>query len=138
MTGRQQLLAWAAAVLVLGGLPFVVYPVVALDILCFGLFALAFDLVFGQVGLLSFGHAAFWGTSAYVTGWLLLHLGVGVPLAMAGGTLAAFLIAVPIGFLSIRSVGIYFSMITLAFGQMMNFVAGAETVFFVLARLEAL
>lgn len=123
MTGRQKLLAACAAVLVLGGLPFVVYPVVALDILCFGLFALAFDLVFGQVGLLSFGHAAFWGTSAYVTGWLLLHLGVGVPLAMAGGTLAAFLISIPIGFLSIRSVGIYFSMITLAFGQMMNFVA---------------
>jgi branched-chain amino acid transport system permease protein len=97
--------------------------VVALDILCFGLFALAFDLVFGQVGLLSFGHAAFWGTSAYVTGYLLLHTGTSVPIAMLGGTVAAFLIAIPIGFLSIRSVGIYFSMITLAFGQMIDFIA---------------
>ncbi len=123
MSGRAWLVAGAAAFLLLVGLPFVVYPVVALDILCLGLFALAFDLVFGQVGLLSFGHAAFWGTSAYVTGWLLLHLGVGVPLAMLGGTVAAFLIAIPIGFLSIRSVGIYFSMITLAFGQMIDFIA---------------
>ena len=103
--------------------PFRIYPVVLLDILCWALFALAFDLVFGQLGLLSFGHAAFWGTSAYVTGWLLLHLGVGVPVAMLGGTLAAFLIAIPVGFLSIRSVGIYFSMITLAFGQMVEFIA---------------
>ncbi len=123
MSGRSWLLTGAAALVVLVGLPFVVYPVVALDILCLGLFALAFDLVFGQVGLLSFGHAAFWGTSAYVTGWLLLHLGVGVPLAMLGGTAAAFVLALPIGFLSIRSVGIYFSMITLAFGQMVDFIA---------------
>lgn len=123
MRRQQGWLALAAAVVVLGALPFVIYPVVALDILCFGLFALAFDLVFGQVGLLSFGHAAFWGTSAYVTGWLLLHLGVSVPVAMLGGTAAAFLIAIPMGFLSIRSVGIYFSMITLAFGQMIDFIA---------------
>ena len=123
MSGRTWFLIGGSAFLVLVGLPFVVYPVVALDILCLGLFALAFDLVFGQVGLLSFGHAAFWGTSAYVTGWLLLHLGVNVPLAMLGGTVAAFLIAIPIGFLSIRSVGIYFSMITLAFGQMIDFLA---------------
>jgi branched-chain amino acid transport system permease protein len=124
MTAAQRRwLTFAVALVVLCGLPFVVYPVVALDILCFGLFALAFDLVFGQVGLLSFGHAAFWGTSAYVTGYLLLHAGVSVPVAMLGGTVAAFLIAIPIGFLSIRSVGIYFSMITLAFGQMIDFIA---------------
>ncbi len=123
MSGRNWILVGASAFLVLVGLPFVIYPVVALDILCLGLFALAFDLVFGQVGLLSFGHAAFWGTSAYVTGWLLLHAGASVPLAMLGGTASAFLIAIPIGFLSIRSVGIYFSMITLAFGQMIDFIA---------------
>jgi branched-chain amino acid transport system permease protein len=123
MTNRRQYLVGVIALLVLAALPAVIYPLLALDILCFGLFALAFDLVFGQVGLLSFGHAAFWGTSAYVTGYLLLHAGVGVPLAMLGGTVAAFVVAVPIGFLSIRSVGIYFSMITLAFGQMIDFIA---------------
>jgi len=118
---RATLLAWGAALVVLAIVPHFVYPTLALDILCFGLFAVAFDLVFGQLGLLSFGHAAFWGTSAYVTGYLLLNTGVGVPLAMLAGTVAAFAIALPIGYLSIRSVGIYFSMITLAFGQMIDF-----------------
>jgi branched-chain amino acid transport system permease protein len=118
---RTTFLAWGVALVVLALVPHFVYPTLALDILCFGLFAVAFDLVFGQLGLLSFGHAAFWGTSAYVTGYLLLNAGVGVPLAMVAGTVAAFVIALPIGYLSIRSVGIYFSMITLAFGQMIDF-----------------
>ncbi|AFZ66623.1 branched-chain amino acid ABC transporter permease [Deinococcus peraridilitoris] len=103
-------------------LPHLMYPVLALDILAFGLFAVAFDLLFGFSGMLSFGHAAFWGVSAYTTGYLLGH-GQTVPVAMLGGTLAALLIAVPIGFLSVRSIGIYFSMITLAFAQMISFLA---------------
>ena len=122
MSTRTTVVLWGAALVVLAVAPVFVYPVLALDILCFGLFALAFDLVFGQLGLLSFGHAAFWGTSAYVTGYLLLHAGVSVPVAMIAGTAAGFAIAVPIGYLSIRSVGIYFSMITLAFGQMIDFI----------------
>jgi len=122
VTTRTTVVLWGAALVVLAVAPVFVYPVLALDILCFGLFALAFDLVFGQLGLLSFGHAAFWGTSAYVTGYLLLHAGVSVPVAMIAGTAAGFAIAVPIGYLSIRSVGIYFSMITLAFGQMIDFI----------------
>ena len=119
---RMSWLRWGVVLVVLAIAPRFVYPVLAMDILCFGLFALAFDLVFGQLGLLSFGHAAFWGTSAYVTGYLLLHAGVSVPVAMLAGTVAAFAIALPIGYLSIRSVGIYFSMITLAFGQMIDFI----------------
>lgn len=103
-------------------LPRLIYPVLALDILAWGLFAVAFDLLFGFSGLLSFGHAAFWGTSAYVTAFLLSH-GQSVPVAMLGGTGAALLIAVPVAFLSVRSVGIYFSMITLAFAQMLSFLA---------------
>ena len=103
-------------------LPWVIYPPIALDILAFGLFAAAFDMVFGYLGLLSFGHAAFWGTSAYVCA-NMLQRGHSAPLAMASGMLAAFLLALPMGFLSIRSVGIYFSMITLAFGQMIDFIA---------------
>ena len=122
MNQRNTVIAWGAALVVLAIVPRFVYPTLALDILCFGLFAVAFDLVFGQLGLLSFGHAAFWGTSAYVTGYLLLNAGVSVPLAMLAGTVAAFFIALPIGYLSIRSVGIYFSMITLAFGQMIDFI----------------
>ena len=76
-------------------LPRLIYPVLALDILAWGLFAVAFDLLFGFSGLLSFGHAAFWGTSAYVTAFLLGH-GQSVPVAMLGGTGAALLIAVPV------------------------------------------
>jgi branched-chain amino acid transport system permease protein len=109
----------AAALLLL---PHFVYPVLALDILAWGLFAVAFDLLFGYSGLLSFGHAAFWGVSAYVTAYALGH-GWNVPLALLAGAASALLVAVPIGFLSVRSYGIYFSMITLAFAQMISFLA---------------
>src|SRR5690348_15982652 len=57
------------------GLPWFTYPPVAVDILCWGLFAMALDLLLGDTGLLSFGHAAFWGGSAYVTGLVAIHLG---------------------------------------------------------------
>jgi branched-chain amino acid transport system permease protein len=103
-------------------LPWILYPPIALDIVAFGLFATAFDIVFGYLGLLSFGHAAFWGTSAYVTA-NMLQRGHSVPLAILCGMLSALLLSLPMGFLSIRSVGIYFSMITLAFGQMIDFIA---------------
>jgi branched-chain amino acid transport system permease protein len=109
--------------LVLLILPRLIYPILAVDILAWGLFALAFDLVFGYAGLLSFGHAMFWGTSGYVTANVLLHTGLPVPAAILAGTLAALLLALPTGFLSIRSAGIYFSMITLAFAQMVDFIA---------------
>lgn len=120
---RKVRAAWFMGLgLLLLALPRLIYPVLALDILAWGLFAVAFDLLFGFSGLLSFGHAAFWGTSAYITAFLLSH-GQGVPVAMLGGTGAAVLIALPAAFLSVRSVGIYFSMITLAFAQMLSFLA---------------
>lgn len=122
-TGRATRAAWLIGLgLVLLILPRLIYPVLALDILAWGLFAVAFDLLFGFSGLLSFGHAAFWGSSAYATAYLLGH-GQSVPVAMLGGTLTALVLAVPIAFLSVRSAGIYFSMITLAFAQMIYFVA---------------
>ncbi|GGK26918.1 branched-chain amino acid ABC transporter permease [Deinococcus malanensis] len=103
-------------------LPKLIYPVLALDILAWGLFAVAFDLLFGFSGMLSFGHAAFWGSSAYATAYLLSN-GQSVPVAMLGGTLTALTLAVPVAYLSVRSAGIYFSMITLAFAQMLSFLA---------------
>ena len=115
--------AWLIGLgIVLLALPHLIYPVLALDILAWGLFAVAFDLLFGFSGLLSFGHAAFWGTSAYLTAYLLGH-GQSVPVALAGGTLSALALAVPVAYLSVRSSGIYFSMITLAFAQMVSFLA---------------
>jgi len=115
--------AWLIGLgILLLALPHLIYPVLALDILAWGLFAVAFDLLFGFSGLLSFGHAAFWGTSAYLTAYLLGH-GQSVPVAIAGGTLSALALAVPVAYLSVRSSGIYFSMITLAFAQMVSFLA---------------
>jgi branched-chain amino acid transport system permease protein len=115
--------ARAGVLLLLIALPRLIYPILAVDILCWGLFALAFDLVFGYAGLLSFGHAMFWGISAYVTANLLLRTGLPVPVALLLGTVAALLLSVPTGYLSIRSAGIYFSMVTLAFAQMIDFIA---------------
>nr|WP_184988349.1 branched-chain amino acid ABC transporter permease [Sphaerisporangium rubeum] len=99
-----------------------IYPPVALDIICWALFAAALDLLLGFTGLLSFGHAAFWGSSAYVAGLLALRAGLPFPLAVLGGALFAAVLAVPVGYLSVRLRGIYFAMVTLAFAQMIYFV----------------
>ena len=104
-------------------LPWVMYPPVATDIVAWGLFAMALDLLLGHTGLLSFGHAAFWGTSAYASGLIAIHSGVPFPVAVVGGAVAAMVLAVPIGYLSVRRTGIYFAMVTLAFAQMIYFLA---------------
>ena len=104
-------------------LPWLVYPPVALDIACWALFAAAVDLLLGFTGLLSFGHAAFWGGSAYCTGLIALHAGLPFPVAIVGSAAFAALLALPIGYLSVRLSGIYFAMVTLAFAQMLYFVA---------------
>ncbi len=122
---RRAWLRWgllAAGLLVAFGLPWTLYPPVATDIVCWGLFAVAFDLLLGHAGLLSFGHAAFWGTSAYGTGLIAIHSGVPFYVAVLGGTAAAAMLALPIGYLAVRRSGIYFAMITLAFAQMVYFV----------------
>ncbi|MFD0850952.1 branched-chain amino acid ABC transporter permease, partial [Actinomadura adrarensis] len=103
--------------------PWMIYPPIALDIICWALFAAAVDLLLGFTGLLSFGHAAFWGGSAYCTGLIAVHVGVPFPLAILGGALFAAVLALPIGFLAVRLQGIYFAMVTLAFAQMVYFVA---------------
>jgi branched-chain amino acid transport system permease protein len=104
-------------------LPWVIYPPVAMDIAALALFAIALDILLGFTGLLSFGHAAFWGSSAYVTGLVAIHYGVPFPLAVLAGAIFAMLLALPIGYLSVRRSGIYFAMVTLAFAQMVYFVA---------------
>ncbi|MER7891308.1 branched-chain amino acid ABC transporter permease [Micromonospora sp. NPDC094482] len=104
-------------------LPNGLYPAVAVDILCWALFAVAVDLLLGFTGLMSFGHAAFWGTSAYVTGLVAIHAGLPFPAAVLAGALAAAALAVPIGYLAVKRTGIYFAMVTLAFAQMVYYVA---------------
>ncbi|GAA3846528.1 branched-chain amino acid ABC transporter permease [Sphaerisporangium flaviroseum] len=103
-------------------LPWMIYPPIALDIACWALFAAALDLLLGFTGLLSFGHAAFWGGSAYVAGLIAVHSGLPFPVAVLGGAAFAAVLALPIGYLSVRLRGIYFAMVTLAFAQMVYFV----------------
>ncbi|MDQ6692492.1 MAG: branched-chain amino acid ABC transporter permease, partial [Candidatus Dormibacteraeota bacterium] len=92
---------------------------IATQALIFAIFAMSLDLLLGYAGLASFGHAAFYGLGAYGCGLLALrHVDGLLPLLLAGGLLAA-LLAVPIGALSLRTSGIYFLMLTLAFGQML-------------------
>lgn len=105
------------------GLPWWIYPPVALDIAAWALFAVALDLLLGYTGLLSFGHAAFWGSSAYATGVLATGTGMPFYVAVLGGAVLAAVIAVPIAVLSVRRTGIYFAMVTLAFAQLVYFVA---------------
>ena len=91
-------------------------------ILIWGIFGLGFDLLFGCTGLLSFGQAAFYGTGGFVTAYLLTSGTLGnVWLAMAIGIAAAMAFSVFVGFLALRRVGIYFAMITLAFGELSYF-----------------
>lgn len=112
------------ALFVLGLLaPFAVYPTFLMKILCFGLFACAFNLLLGFAGLLSFGHAAFLGSAGYVCGMLVRDLGVTPEVGIIGGTLAAGVLGWVFGVLAIRRSGIYFAMITLALSQMVFFFA---------------
>jgi branched-chain amino acid transport system permease protein len=118
---RYALLAVGLAVAI--WLPNGLYPAVAVDILCWALFAVAVDLLLGFTGLMSFGHAAFWGTSAYVTGLVAARAGAPFPVAVLAGATAAALLAVPIGYLAVKRTGIYFAMVTLAFAQMVYYIA---------------
>ncbi|MCW7538910.1 branched-chain amino acid ABC transporter permease [Aquabacterium sp. A7-Y] len=97
------------------------YPVFVLKVLCFGLFACAFNLLIGFTGLLSFGHAAFFGGAGYVCGHALKVWGLSPELGLLAGTACAALLGLVMGALAIRREGIYFSMITLALAQMLYF-----------------
>jgi branched-chain amino acid transport system permease protein len=103
--------------------PFVGYPVFLMKLLCFGLFACAFNLLIGYTGLLSFGHAAFFGSAGYVTGHALSVMGLPTELGIVLGVAASALVGLVMGALAIRRQGIYFSMITLALAQMVYFAA---------------
>jgi branched-chain amino acid transport system permease protein len=104
-------------------LPKLVYPVLAIDIVAFALFAVAFDLLLGFTGLLSFGHALFWGGAAYVSTILIAKANVPFPLAALAAVAYAAILALIVGAIAIRRQGIYFAMITLALAQLQYFFA---------------
>ncbi|WPB55443.1 branched-chain amino acid ABC transporter permease [Xylophilus sp. GOD-11R] len=102
--------------------PLVVYPVFMMKIYCFALFASAFNLLFGFAGLMSFGHAAFLGSAAYICGYSVRSLGFPPELGLLAGTATAAVLGFVVGRLAIRREGIYFSMVTLALAQMVYFI----------------
>ena len=97
------------------------YPVFVMKLLCFAIFAAAFNLLLGFTGLLSFGHAAFFGSAAYATGWVVKSQGWTPELGIVAGVVASGLIGLVVGVVAIRRQGIYFAMITLAIAQMVYF-----------------
>lgn len=116
---RTLLLAVLLGLLVLA--PFFVYPIFLMKLLCFALFAGAFNLLLGYTGLLSFGHAAFFGGAAYFTAHSVKVWGVTPEVGLLIGVAGAALLGLVIGAIALRRTGIYFTMITLALAQMFFF-----------------
>jgi branched-chain amino acid transport system permease protein len=101
--------------------PLAVYPVFLMKVLCFALFACAFNLLIGYVGLLSFGHAMFFGFAAYISGYSVKVLGWPTEVGILAGTAVAAVLGLVVGAIAIRRQGIYFAMVTLALSQMVFF-----------------
>ncbi len=129
MTPRSHMSKWIkfavpAGIVLLIAAPFLkIYPVFLMGMMCFALFAASFNLLLGYVGLLSFGHAAFFGGGAYIAGYATKTWGFSPEISIVLGGLAGALLGVCIGYLAIQRKGIYFSMITLALSQMVFFIA---------------
>ncbi len=104
-------------------LPKIIYPVVAIDVVCFALFAMALDLLFGFVGLLSFGQAMFWGGAGYVAAILVQRAHFDAAASIGIAIVYAALLALVVGAICVRRSGIYFAMITLAIAQIEYFAA---------------
>src|SRR5579863_5689005 len=120
---RAQAVALVAMVAVIVVAPAVLYPVFLMKVLCFALFACAFNLLVGYVGLLSFGHAAFFGSASYVTAHVVKVWGFEPFLGILAGTAVAGALGLVFGWLAIRRQGIYFAMITLALAYLIYFLA---------------
>jgi branched-chain amino acid transport system permease protein len=117
---RRALIAVGVATALLTA-PLLVYPFLLMQLMCFILFACAFNLLMGYGGLASFGHAAFFGSASYVTAYAIKELGFSPELALLAATTGSAVLGLVLGSLSIRRHGIYFAMVTLAFSQMIFF-----------------
>src|SRR3954466_855258 len=104
-------------------LPFIVRPAIASEIWIFAIFGLGLNLLLGYTGLLSFGQSTFFGSAAYVAGWLLKHWGINVFFALGAGIGVGALSALAVGYLCVQRSGIYFIMLTFALNQLFYFVA---------------
>src|ERR1700758_1640895 len=119
---RSQQIAFLVmlALIIIG--PYVLYPVFLMRVLCMALFACAFNLMIGYVGLLSFGHAAFFGMGSYIAAWTMKFWHVDAVVAIFFGGATGAILGLCLGYLAIRRSGIYFAMITLALAQLVYFV----------------
>lgn len=115
------LVAAAAILLLAGAAPFVVYPVFIMKALCFALYACAFNLLAGYTGLISFGHAAFFGSASYITAYTVKAWDFTPEVGILAGVVVAAALGLVFGWLAIRRTGIYFAMVTLALAQMVYF-----------------
>ena len=95
---------------------------IAIEILILGLFAVSFNMIFGYMGQLSFGHAAYYGVGAYATGLLMVKTSIPLPLCLPVSMIAAGICALIFGYFCIRLTGIYFAILTMAFGQLMYYI----------------
>ncbi len=120
---RIERIGIAVGLVALVAAPFVLYPVFVMKLMCFALFAAAFNLLIGYGGLLSFGHAAFFGTGGYLAAHAAKVWGLDPLLSVLFAAFGATVTGLVVGALAIRRKGIYFSMITLALSQMVFFVA---------------
>jgi len=120
---RSEVIAFVAMVAVLIVAPMFIYPLFLMKALCFALFACAFNLLLGYVGLLSFGHALYFGWASYVSAYAAKVWGFNPEFAILAGAATAAVLGLVAGSLAIRRQGIYFAMITLALAQMMYFFA---------------
>ena len=119
----QRKALYGLLLLLLIAVPFIgIYPLFVMKVLCFALFAAAFNLLIGYTGLLSFGHAMFLGMAGYTTGYAIQTFGYSPELGVLAGTAAATLLGLVVGLFAIRRQGIYFAMVTLALAQMVYFV----------------
>src|SRR6201986_2426205 len=118
---RSQQIAFLVMLALIIVAPFVLYPVFLMRVLCAALFACAFNLMIGYVGLLSFGQAAFFGMGSYVAAWVMKNWHVDASIAIILGALTGAALGLVLGYLAIRRSGIYFAMITLALAQMVYF-----------------
>jgi branched-chain amino acid transport system permease protein len=118
---KHQKIAFVVMLAIFAAAPLVVYPVFMMKVMCFALFACAFNLLVGFGGLLSFGHAMFLGTAGYITAHAAKEWGWPPEGAILVGTFSSFLLGIITGLLAIRRQGIYFAMITLALAQMIFF-----------------
>jgi branched-chain amino acid transport system permease protein len=119
---RSLLVLLLAAIIVVPFVPHLIYPVFVMKLMCFALFACAYNILLGHTGIVSFGHAAFFGTGAYITGYALRDLSLPTELAILLGIIGSTLLGATFGALATRRQGIYLAMITLALAQMVYFI----------------